>query len=164
MWIICFFCVIVLGAVSGFYPAILLSGIKTITALKGENVKGSRSILPRRILMTFQFIISIVLIIGVFVILKQLNYMKHADLGFEKEHVIIIQSSSWQNRTNRQVIKENLLKNPDIKGVAFSDEPLGGFEVFFPGDFEVNGIKMIQKYRLISPDFFDIYLLIYLIV
>jgi putative ABC transport system permease protein len=77
--------VVLLGIIAGIYPALSLSGFQAFPTKKSKRLMSEKSVLPRRILLTIQYIVSIVLIISVLSMLKQLRYMKSADLGFNKE-------------------------------------------------------------------------------
>lgn len=156
-WFIYIISVIILGLISGIYPAFYLTRFQPVAFLSGKHVKGSGSVVFRRILMTFQFAISIVLIIGVFVIFRQLNYMKSADLGFNKEWVINLEYD-WLGRDplKRQLLKQQLLKNPNINGVAFSGGLMGGQLLSSTGGLTIRGIHKSCDMYLVDPDFFDV--------
>ena len=76
------------GLVSGSYPALYLSGFKPVAILKGE-IRGSLGELwARRGLVVFQFSLSIILIVSVLVIFKQIEYVQSKNLGYNKDNVI----------------------------------------------------------------------------
>ncbi len=76
------------GLVSGSYPALYLSGFKPAAILKGE-IRGSLGELwARRGLVVFQFSLSIILIVSVLVIFKQIEYVQGKNLGYDKDNVI----------------------------------------------------------------------------
>jgi len=150
-----FACILLLGIIAGIYPAIYLTTFKPVASLKGEQLTGVTSVLFRRILLTFQFAISVVLIIGVLTILRQLKYMKTADLGFEKELIVNIHPRGMRKDFNkRQVFKERMLQSPNIKKVAFGPIPGGGRQAS-PG-FEYNGTKIAPYWLQVDPDYFDL--------
>ncbi len=80
--------------VSGFYPAIVLSSFKPIVVLKGKFQSSSSGLWLRKLLVIFQFVISIVMIGGTFIVLKQVNFMRNKDLGISTDHVIGINMPS----------------------------------------------------------------------
>ncbi len=115
------------GVLSGAYPAFLMSSFKPIYVLKGaKNSKGKTSWL-RNSLVIFQFGISVVLIIGTFVISSQLNLLQNKNLGFDKENVIVIKNAGAV-QASVQVIKNEIKSLPFVKNVCLSSR-LPGIEL-----------------------------------
>jgi len=85
--------VLVAGTLAGSYPALYLSGFQPIQVLKGKIAAGFKSGMLRNSLVVFQFGISIFLIIGTLVIYNQLTYIQNADLGYNRDHVLIVQNT-----------------------------------------------------------------------
>ena len=83
---------LIVGIVSGSYPAFFLSSFKPISVLRGNTGMGKGSSLLRNILVIVQFAISIFLIIGTFVIFQQLKLLQNTKLGFEKEQVLVVRN------------------------------------------------------------------------
>ena len=113
------------GIISGSYPALLLSRFKTIPALKGQMGNMSNGILFRKSLVVFQFVITVVMIVGSIIIYKQLQYTSDKDLGFNKEQVLTFHIHDKNVRTQTAAIKTQLLQNPLIEGVAVAGNPIG---------------------------------------
>ncbi len=86
----CLGIVCVIGLVAGIYPAIVLSGFKPIQVLKGRLVAGNSMGFFRRALVVGQFVASIIMIIATISVNKQLNYLQTKNLGYNREHLVIV--------------------------------------------------------------------------
>jgi putative ABC transport system permease protein len=115
--------VIIVGLISGSYPAFFLSSLDT-SRLRGNLVQGAKSGIARKILVVFQFSISIALIIGTFSVYSQLNYMRNASLGFKKDHIIILPAVRNLS-VNFDRFAEELKTNKDILYVTGMEDILG---------------------------------------
>ena len=112
---------VVVTFLSGFYPALILSGFKSINVLKSTFTVNTKGISLRRALVVFQFVIAQALIIGTLVVAAQMNYFRNADLGFNKNAVINagIPGDSL-SRTKMNVLYNELSKLHGVKDVSFS--------------------------------------------
>jgi putative ABC transport system permease protein len=104
---------------AGSYPSFYISGFRPIVILRGRLQKSSFNFSLRKILVVFQFTISIVLIIAVLVISGQLNYMQNANLGFNKNWVMVLPVND-SIRNNFETVKNMLLRNTNIESASFS--------------------------------------------
>lgn len=107
---------------SGIYPAIILSGFNPITALKSKvTAKMVGGISLRRVLVVLQFAIAQILIIGMFIVVSQMNFFRNASLGFDKAAIINVPLPGDSiNHTKIDYLRNQLLTNPNIKSVSFS--------------------------------------------
>ncbi|KPL14909.1 MAG: hypothetical protein AMS26_09130 [Bacteroides sp. SM23_62] len=156
-WLIYIISAIVLGIISGLYPSIYLTGFRTIASLSREQHKGKGSVLFRQVLLTSQFSIAIVLIIGLFVVFRQLHYMKSAHPGFNQE--LVINNNYYrfgEDQARRRLFRERLLRNPNITGVAFSQGIMGGRQKTGVQPLEANGVKIQCNILPIDADFFEV--------
>lgn len=103
------------GISGGSYPSFLLSFLRPSQALKGAQFSQAKGQFLRKILVLGQFSVTIILMIGTFVVVQQLKYMKNRPLGFEKEQKLIIPA---QFGRNYELVKAEFLKNPSITGAA----------------------------------------------
>ena len=119
-----------LGIISGFYPSIIMAGMKPIGNLKNSfSNKTSNSVSIRRVLVITQFAISLVLITGTLVMKKQMNYFFSKDLGFSKD-AILTAALPDANPNNLEVLKSNLLQYPEIENVSFNTRsPMADWKV-----------------------------------
>lgn len=116
---------IFLGLISGIYPALFLSGFRLIPALKGEASKHGGTILFRRSLVIFQFIITICMISASLIIYKQLGYVMKKDLGFNKDQLLTFHLESNDARKKLSAFKSQLLTSPYVKSVAGTGLAIG---------------------------------------
>ncbi|MCD4773786.1 MAG: ABC transporter permease [Bacteroidales bacterium] len=113
------------GFISGAYPAIYLSSIKPQTIITKQRRIGMKNSLPRKILVTLQFSISIILIIGTIIVFSQLRFMRNTDLGFNKENVMILHINHTPIAKMYSSFKKDLLKDSNIRNVTIIDDIIG---------------------------------------
>jgi putative ABC transport system permease protein len=111
--------------VVGAYPAFILSSFKPILALKGNFQQTYKGISTKKVLVSFQFILSMILIAGTITVYKQLSYMRNIALGYDKDQIVVIKApvvhdSTLGGRIN--TFKTELLKNPDVNKITMSSD------------------------------------------
>jgi putative ABC transport system permease protein len=107
---------------SGLYPAMILSGFNPITALKSKiTSKMIGGISLRRGLVVLQFAIAQVLIIGMVIVVSQMDYFRNASLGFDKEAILnVALPGDSVSQTKLSALHNELSKQPGIRKISFS--------------------------------------------
>ena len=113
---------IITGFISGSYPSFYLSSLLPVNTLKGNLRTASKNPLLRKILVVFQFTISITLIICTISIIRQITYMKSLSLGFDRKNILVgyFQLNGKNSVSQYNALKADLLKNPRIKDISWS--------------------------------------------
>ena len=108
---------LVTGVISGSYPALFMSTLKPIVVLKGLLKFKPGATYFRKGLVVFQFALSIILILGMIVIYRQINFIHNKNLGFAKEDLLYMPLEGDLGK-NFMAFKEELLKQPGIKNIS----------------------------------------------
>jgi ABC-type antimicrobial peptide transport system permease subunit len=108
---------LITGIIAGSYPAFFLSSFRVVNVLKGYGQKGGKGSLMRKILAIGQFAVSILLIIAITVLYKQLHYIRNANLGYDKEQLVYVHMNA-DIKKSYDAVKNELLKEPGIINVT----------------------------------------------
>ena len=152
---------LITGLAAGLYPAVYLSAYKPATILRGELTRGTRGAIMRKVMVVFQFAISAALIISVGVVFKQMRFLQNANLGFQRENIVMIPSDRVVQQ-NWLEIKNELLKNPRILAATLSKRAPSGRLLDAPGfRAEINGEmgdgSFSMPHNRVEHDFFKTY-------
>ena len=153
---------IIVTLLSGIYPANILSGFNPITALKSKvTAKMVGGISLRRALVILQFAIAQILIIGMFVVVSQMNYFRNASLGFDKANIITVAIPTDSiSRTKIDYIRSQLLTNPNIDNVSFSyraPSSNGGWNSDFKFNHSPKSTDFNANLKWADTDYFKTY-------
>jgi len=116
-WIFLLGTILVTSLLAGLYPALMLSASSPMRSLRARGVVRQKGYL-RKGLIVFQFTISLVFIIGTIVIGSQTHYLLSADLGFTKEAILGIQTSSNYATNKRNILAERIRQLPGVRMVS----------------------------------------------
>ncbi|WP_190810260.1 ABC transporter permease [Flagellimonas sp. S3867] len=151
------------GILAGLYPAFVLSNFIPIEVLKGNFHHGAKGNTLRKALVITQFVISIALIAGTFIVYNQFSYMQNQDLGFKADQNLVISAPIYSDSTMQHKItsfKRELMQNPKIGGVALSNEIPGkpvSWSNLIRKPQDLKETASAAKYVSVDHDFFKTY-------
>lgn len=148
--------------VSGFYPAVVLSGFNPINALKSkEAAKTTGGISLRRALVVLQFCVAQILIISTLVVVRQTNYFRNAPLGFDKEAIVQVPlHNDSANVARYDYLRNQLASLPRISSFTFSfaspaDD--GGWHSDFKFDGSMKNTDFGANLKWADTAYFNLY-------
>ncbi len=147
--------VLVTGLLAGLYPAYYISSYKVIHVIRGEITRGRKSVMFRRGLILFQFLISVILINGSLLISRQLKYTREKDLGFKKERILTLDIPG-PVYNHMDIVREELLKNHEITDVSYSYNVPGSSSWNYEG-FNINNQRISSMVLSIDPHYIKTY-------
>jgi len=159
--LIIFAFIIFIAAVSGIYPAAILSSFNPAVSLKGNFLQSKRGNIIRKSLVVFQFTITIALVASILIITRQMNFIKNKSLGFNGNAVLEVNFNGDQNVVQHYgSIRNELLKNSDILNVSSHDQNIvGGLGNGWTTTVNLKGEEVSTSiYRLnVDANYFDTY-------
>ena len=150
-----FLMAVAIGFLAGIYPALVLTGFKITSVLKGRFSTSVKGILLRKGLVVVQFTVSIVLIVGTIIVYNQLNYMRNQSLGFNKDQMLVIDFSGDSTiQSHFQLIKDQLKDIPGVLSVsASSTTPGNGNPVAYTTAQNSSGAMQSLNLNMYDVDF-----------
>jgi putative ABC transport system permease protein len=143
---------LIVGLLSGSYPAFFLASFKPVAVLSGKLEKGSGGSMLRSILVIIQFGISVFIIVGTIVIFQQLSFMLNKDLGFDKEQVMVIQRFGEVGKRHVEAFKQEIARIPGVIASSASTSIPG-----YPNNYNAHGIegRPLDKVYLLQVNWCD---------
>jgi len=129
--------IVTVGMLAGSYPALLLSSFSPIESLKGKLKVGKHGAFFRKTLVVFQFGMSVLLIISVAVVMRQMHYVRTTDLGFNKQQSMIVRLDNGAIWDRKNQFKNAVQADPAVASVSLMTGEPGGFHDTY--GFEAEG-------------------------
>ena len=152
--------ILFVGLFSGSYPALFLSSFRPVQILKGVAGRAKKGAGLRNGLVTFQFSISVILIVCTIVVYSQLQFIRHKDPGYNREQVVVVPLRDIRRGEKLEVIKNLLNKNPNVLGVSASSHlpiAIGNRTTVTVLNSEGEKVKTSMYYALVDFDFLDVF-------
>ncbi|MEQ9098659.1 MAG: ABC transporter permease [Imperialibacter sp.] len=138
---------LIVGLLSGLYPALYLSKFSPVAVLRGTMTTGEKGSFMRSGMVVFQFAVTVVLIIGAIVTQQQFRLIMNKSLGYNKDQVINIQGLNTLDSAKKASFKQELINLPDVKSATLSDfMPVAGSAIH-------NRTYWLAEERLIDDGF-----------
>lgn len=120
--------VLLLSALSGIFPAVIISSFNPLKFIKGEQLRGHKSPFFRNLMVAIQFLITIVLVCGTMLVYKQLGFISHKDIGFKPEELMVITMRERSIYERYKMLSREIRSLPEIEDVALASSYPGRFE------------------------------------
>lgn len=144
------------AALSGSYPAFVLSGFSPMQTLKSKFKVGGENWFTRS-LVSFQFVLSVGLMACTFVMLKQLDFLQSQSPGFEKENVVVVnaEGADEPNKTFAR-FRQALANQPEIRGVSGAELSLGAEAGWSRSGFDYQEREISIYEYFVDPDYLEV--------
>jgi len=108
------------GLISGSYPALFMSSLKPVSVLRGTFGRIAGGTRLQQYLMVGQQAVSIVLVVASIIIYRQLQYIQRKEVGYNREHVLVMSARDWDLGDRLQIFRDELMRDPNVINVALS--------------------------------------------
>lgn len=122
-WAISLLFIVFTSLLAGSYPALYLSSFNPVDVLKGTFKAGKYAGLPRKILVVFQFTVSVAFIIGTFIVMQQINHAKNRPIGYDRQGLIQIPTFAQDFTDKTELMRSEFIKSGAVVEMATSSSP-----------------------------------------
>jgi putative ABC transport system permease protein len=136
--------VIIVSIISGIYPALVQSRLKPYLLLKNKITGVGSQLSVRRVLVVFQFALSIIMIVATMIVYQQLKYVENRDMGFNKEQLLVVDINSGAVRRSAEAIKSEFGKIASVQSVSATSRVPGEWKV-------IPKVKLRSEGRMTTP-------------
>src|SRR5680860_363391 len=124
-WGVGWLLILITGLLAGSYPAFYLSSFNPLKALRGSFRSGRSASMPRKILVVFQYAVSVALVIATIIIYQQIEYAKDRPIGYDQNNIVSFELKEDKIDKHFDVIREELIRSGTVSEVAASDHLIG---------------------------------------
>jgi putative ABC transport system permease protein len=125
IWVGSIAIVLATGLVAGSYPALVLSRFSPVALLKSLKLQNAGDLSLRKVLVVFQFAVSVMMIVATIVLFQQVKYMNNKDLGFNKDLLLVVDINSGKVRRDAETIQAEFSKISTVKDVSVTSRVPG---------------------------------------
>lgn len=144
----------VIAVIAGIYPALVVSRLRPISIITKKEHKNRGSINLRASLNIMQYSVSIILIIALIVISRQINYVRATDYGYDTEKLLRV-DVHWRLAESKSLIRDELLQEPSIKSVCFSHGTPGS--IYMRSTWETDDRELMIDVLTVDTSFFNVF-------
>jgi putative ABC transport system permease protein len=165
LWAFLLLVVVGVAVLSGLYPSFVVSGFKAVEALKNQiSNRNSSGYALRRILVVFQFFISQALIIGTLVLIRQMDYFQHKDLGFRRDAVVVVPiperetPATGDGSSKMRALRDDVARLSGVEGGSLSSTPpSSGSTSTSPFTIEGNDENYTAQMKTVDGNYVPLY-------
>jgi len=147
--------VLLTGLVAGAYPALVLSGFRPVEILRSKIRLGGSNFFTKS-LVTGQFVLSVGLIVSTLVILKQLDFMRSQNPGFERENVVVVDAEGANSARLFPLFKQAVQARPEVLGISGAESSFGEGAGWSRSGWDDNGTHREVYEYFVDPNFLDV--------
>jgi putative ABC transport system permease protein len=119
-WVISIIIIAITSFIAGIYPAFYLSSFPPVKVLNSISRSGRFAVLPRKVLVVFQFAVSVVLVVGTLIVYLQIQYGRNRPIGYDRNNLITLPLNDPNYKNKQNLLKTELLRTGVVSDAALS--------------------------------------------